>query len=216
MDNRTYAQLLGETADLLEIDNGDSFRIRSYRRAAEAVESCTIQLSELANDPKKLLAIPGIGKGMAANIREMEETGTLPLREELLKKYRPSMLHLMKLPGMGPKTVAFLWEAIQVASVEDLEAAIAAEKLNDLPRFGEKQIEKLRKGIEEYKKNSGRFLIDEAELAAEKLTAYLRGFPGIDTIEPAGSLRRGRETVGDLDILVTGPACAEDRVDAAA
>jgi len=215
MDNRTYAQLLGETADLLEIDNGDSFRIRSYRRAAEAVESCTIQLSEIANDPKKLLAIPGIGKGMAANIREMEETGTLPLREELLKKYRPSMLQLMKLPGMGPKTVAFLWEAIRIASVDELEAAIAAEKLNDLPRFGAKQIEKLRKGIEEYKKNSGRFLIDDAEEAAEKLISYLRAFPGLDVIEPAGSLRRGRETVGDLDILVTGRACAEDKVDAA-
>jgi len=215
MDNRAYAQLLAETADLLEIDSGDSFRIRSYRRAAEAVESCTLQLSEIADDAKKLQEIPGIGKGMAANIREMEQTGTLPLREELLKKYRPSMLQLMRLPGMGPKTVAFLWEAIQVGSVDELEAAIAAEKLNDLPRFGKKQIEKLRKGIEEYKKNSGRFLIDDAEEAAEKLIAYLRAFPGLDVIEPAGSLRRGRETVGDLDILVTGPACAEDKVDAA-
>ena len=215
MDNRTYAQLLGETADLLEIDGGDAFRIRSYRRAAEAVESCTTQLSEIANDPKKLQEIPGIGKGMAANIHDMELTGSLPLRDELLKKYKPSMLQLMKLPGMGPKTVAFLWDAIHVASMEDLEAAIAAERLNDLPRFGKKQIEKLRKGIEEYKKTSGRFPIDDAEEAAEKLIAYLRKFPGLDVIEPAGSLRRGRETVGDLDILVTGPACAEDKVDAA-
>jgi DNA polymerase (family X) len=215
MDNRTYAQLLGETADLLEIDGGDAFRIRSYRRAAEAVESCTTQLSEIANDPKKLQEIPGIGKGMAANIRDMELTGTLPLREELLKKYKPSMLQLMKLPGMGPKTVAFLWDSIQVASMEDLEAAIAADRLNDLPRFGKKQIEKLRKGIEEYKKSSGRFPIDDAEETAEKLIAYLRAFPGLEVIEPAGSLRRGRETVGDLDILVTGPACAEDKVDAA-
>ena len=215
MDNRTYAQLLGETADLLEIDGGDAFRIRSYRRAAEAVESCTTQLSEIANDPKKLQEIPGIGKGMAANIHDMELTGSLPLRDELLKKYKPSMLQLMKLPGMGPKTVAFLWDAIHVASMEDLEAAIAAERLNDLPRFGKKQIEKLRKGIEEYKKTSGRFPIDDAEEAAEKLIAYLQKFPGLDVIEPAGSLRRGRETVGDLDILVTGPACAEDKVDAA-
>src|SRR5271165_2530184 len=211
MDNRTIAQLLGETADLLEIDNGDSFRIRSYRRAAEAVESSTVQLSEIANDPKKLQEIPGIGKGMAANIREMEATGTLPLREELLRKYRPSMLELMRLPGMGPKTVALLWTSIQVGSVAELEAAILAERLDDLPRFGKKQIEKLRKGIEDYKKNSGRFPIDDAE----KLMAYLRAFPGLDVIEPAGSLRRGRETVGDLDILVTGPACAEDKVDAA-
>jgi DNA polymerase (family 10) len=125
------------------------------------------------------------------------------------------LLELLKLPGMGPKSVALFWEALQVSSIADLEAAIADGKLKELPRFGEKQIEKLRKGIEDYKKNSGRYLIDDAELAAENLTAYLRAFPGLDTIEPAGSLRRGRETVGDLDILVTGPACAEDVVQAA-
>jgi DNA polymerase (family X) len=215
MDNRTIAQLFYETADLLEISAGDPFRIRSYRRAAEAVESSTIQLSEIADDPKKLLAIPGIGKGMAANIRDMQATGSLPLREELLQKYRPGMLDLLKLPGMGPKSVALIWDALQVASIDELEAAILAGRLNDLPRMGAKQIEKLRKGIEEYKKNSGRFLIDVAEAAAEKLIAYLKEFPGLDVIEPAGSLRRGRETVGDLDILVTGPACAEDKVAAA-
>ena len=215
MDNRTIAQLLYETADLLEISAADPFRIRSYRRAAEAVESSTVQLGEIADDPKKLLAIPGIGKGMAANIRDMQTTGTLPLREELLQKYRPSMLDLLKLPGMGPKSVALMWEALQVASIEELEAAIAAGHLATLPRFGAKQIEKLRRGIEDYKKMSGRFLIDEAEVAAEKLIAYLRLFPGLETIEPAGSLRRGRETVGDLDILVTGPGCAEDKVSAA-
>ncbi|MBB6142405.1 DNA polymerase (family 10) [Silvibacterium bohemicum] len=215
MDNRSIAQLLSETADLLEIGSGDPFRIRSYRRAAEAVESTTVQLSAIAGDAKKLQEIPGIGKGMAANIQEIEKAGTLPLREELLVKYRPSMLELLKLPGMGPKSVALFWEALQVSSVAELETAISEGKLKDLPRFGEKQIEKLRKGIEDYKKNSGRFLIDEAEVAAEKLIAYLRTFPGIETIEPAGSLRRGRETVGDLDILVTGPACAEDVVQAA-
>ena len=215
MDNRTIAQLLSETADLLEISAGDPFRIRSYRRAAEAVESSTIQLSEIADDPKKLLAIPGIGKGMVANIQAMQTTGNLPLREELLQKYRPSMLDLLKLPGMGPKSVALMWDALQIASIDELEAAIGAGKLNDLPRMGAKQIEKLRKGIEEYKKNSGRFLIDVAETAAEQLIAYLRKFSGLTTIEPAGSLRRGRETVGDLDILVTGPACAEDCVSAA-
>jgi len=215
MDNRTIAQLLSETADLLEIGAGDPFRIRSYRRAAEAVESSTTQLSEIADDPKKLLAIPGIGKGMVANIQSLQATGNLPLREELLQKYRPGMLDLLKLPGMGPKSVALMWDALQIASIDELEAAIAAGKLNDLPRMGAKQIEKLRKGIEEYKKNSGRFLIDVAETAAEQLIAYLRKFPGLTTIEPAGSLRRGRETVGDLDILVTGPACAEDCVSAA-
>ncbi len=152
---------------------------------------------------------------MAANIRDMQTTGTLPLREELLQKYRPTMLDLLKLPGMGPKSVALMWEALQIASIEELEAAILAGHIATLPRFGAKQIEKLRKGIEDYKKNSGRFLIDVAETAAEKLIAYLKDFPGLETIEPAGSLRRGRETNGDLDILVTGPACAEDKVAAA-
>jgi len=215
MDNRSIAQLLAETADLLEISAGDPFRIRSYRRAAEAVESSTIQLSEIAGDTKKLLEIPGIGKGMAVNIQEIEKAGTLPLREELLTKYKPGMLDLLKLPGMGPKSVLLFWEALQIASISDLEAAIAAGKLESLPRMGAKQIEKLKKGIEEHKKNSGRFLIDDAEEAADKLIEYLRKFDGIETITPAGSLRRGRETVGDLDILATGPACAEDKVQAA-
>jgi DNA polymerase (family 10) len=215
MDNRSIAQLLADTADLLEISAGDPFRIRSYRRAAEAVESSTIQLSTIASDPKKLQEIPGIGKGIAANIQAIESAGTLPLREELLLKYRPTMLELLRLPGMGPKTVALLWDALQVGSVEDLEKAIADGRLAGLPRVGEKLIEKLRKGIADYKERSGRFLIDDAEEAAEKLIAYLKKFPGIETILPAGSLRRGRDTVGDLDILATGPACAEDCVAAA-
>src|ERR1700728_4308740 len=215
MENRAIAQMLSETADLLEIGAGDPFRIRSYRRAAEAVESTTVQLSTIADDPKQLQEIPGIGKGMAANIQEIEKAGTLPLREELLLKYRPTMLELLRLPGMGPKTVALLWDALQVASVEEVEKAIVEGKLAGLQRFGEKLIEKLRKGIADYKERSGRFLIDDAETAAEKLIAYLRNFPGIETILPAGSLRRGRDTVGDLDILATGPACAEDCVSAA-
>lgn len=209
------SQLLAETADLLEIGAGDPFRIRSYRRAAEAVESSTTQLSTIADDPKKLQEIPGIGKGMAANIQELERAGTLPLREELLLKYKPGMLELLRLPGMGPKTVSLLWDALQVGSVAELEAAITEGRLAGLPRIGDKLIDKLRKGIEDYKQNSGRFLIDDAEIAAEKLIAYLREFPGFTTILPAGSLRRGRDTAGDLDILATGPCCAEDKVNAA-
>ncbi|HMF54249.1 MAG TPA: hypothetical protein VK593_07860 [Edaphobacter sp.] len=108
MDNISIARVLEETAALLEIDAADPFRIRSYRRAAEAVEQQTLQLSTLAADPKQLLAIAGIGKGMAANIVAILETGSTPLRDELLKKYRPSMLELLRLPGMGPKTVALM------------------------------------------------------------------------------------------------------------
>jgi DNA polymerase (family X) len=212
MDNRAIANLLFETADLLEIAAGDPFRVRSYRRAAEAVESTTVQLATVADDTKKLQEIPGIGKGMAANIQEIEKAGTLPLREELLTKYKPSMLELLKLPGMGPKSVALFWELLQVADIDQLDAAIAAGKLAELPRFGARAAEKLTKGIAEYRKNSGRFRLDAAETAAARITEYLLKFPGITTVIPAGSLRRGRDTVGDLDLLATGPICAEDTV----
>lgn len=209
MDNNAIAQMLSETADLLEISGGDSFRIRSYRRAAEAVESSTASIGTLAAEPKKLLEIPGIGKGMVANIVEMETTGKLTPREELLAKYKPSMLELLKLPGLGPKTVALFWDALQIADIDALEAAAKAGHLDNLPRFGKKQVEKILKGIADYRQHAGRFHLDDAEEAAARLTEYLRQLPGITVITPAGSLRRGRETVGDLDILVTGPACAE-------
>lgn len=212
MENRQIAQILFETADLLEVSAADSFRIRSYRRAAEAVESSTVSVGALAEEPKKLLELPGIGKGMAANIVEMEQTGKLPLREELLARYKPTMLELLRLPGMGPKTVALFWDALQIASVDELEAAARAGKLDGLPRCGPKQVAKILQGIADYRKHAGRFHLDEAELAAEKLVEYLLQFPGVDRVTPAGSLRRGRETVGDLDFLMTGPACAADQV----
>ncbi len=200
---------------MLEIDAGDPFRIRSYRRAAEAVEQQTTQLSTLVGEPKQLLAIPGIGKGMAANIVELVKTGTMPLREELLQKYKPTMLELLRLPGMGPKTVALVWSALGISDIDALEAAAKDGKLLDLPRMGQKFTDKLLKGIEDYRRNSSRFRIDEAREYAEKISALIRAFPGIDEITPAGSLRRGRETVGDLDLLVTGPACEPDVVSAA-
>src|SRR5271163_1049170 len=215
MDNISIARLLDETAALLEIDSADPFRIRSYRRAAEAVEQQTTQLSTLADDPKALLAIPGIGKGMAANIGFLLTTGTMPLREELLQKYKPTMLELLRLPGMGPKTVALVWSSCQVSDIDGLEAAAKAGHLTKLPRMGEKFVTKLLKGIEDHRKNSSRFRIDKAQQHADTISGLISAFPGIDEITPAGSLRRGRETVGDLDLLATGPACEPDVVSAA-
>jgi DNA polymerase (family 10) len=218
MDNITLARLLDETASLLEIDAADPFRIRSYRRAAEAVEQQTTQLATLATadaDPKALLAIPGIGKGMAANIRDLVATGTMPLREELLQRYKPTMLQLLRLPGMGPKTVALVYSALGVHDIDSLEEAAKRGDLLPLPRMGQKFTDKLLKGIEDYRKNSSRFRIDVARQHAERISELIRLFPGIETITPAGSLRRGRETVGDLDLLVTGPACEPDVVAAA-
>jgi DNA polymerase (family 10) len=220
MDNATMARLLAETADLLEIDGGDSFRIRSYRRAAEAAEQTTVDLTAAAPDTARLLEIPGIGKGMAANLQAIAATGTLPLRDELLAKYGSGLLELLKLPGMGPKTVALLWSAAQIASIDALAEAIEAGRLTGLPRMGEKQIEKLRKGIEDYRRSVGRYRIDVADEEAKRISAYLLAFPGppvggIERVTPAGSLRRGRETEGDLDLLVTGPACAPEHTAAA-
>ena len=209
------ARLLSETADLLEIDGGDGFRIRSYRRAADAAEQTTVDLTAAAADTARLLEIPGIGKGMAANLQAIAATGTLPLREELLAKYGAGLLELLKLPGMGPKTVALLWSAAQIASIDALAEAIEAGRLAGLPRMGEKQIEKLRKGIDDYRRSAGRYRIDVAEDAAQRISAYLLAFPGIERVTPAGSLRRGRETAGDLDLLVTGPACAPEHTAAA-
>jgi len=215
MDNSTMARLLGETADLLEIDGGDGFRIRSYRRAAEAAEQTTVDLMSAAAEKARLLEIPGIGKSMAANLQAIAATGTLPLRDELLAKYGAGLLELLKLPGMGPKTVALLWDAAKIASIDQLAQAIEEGRLAGLPRMGEKQIEKLRKGIDEYRRSAGRFRIDVAEEAAGRISAYLLTFAGIERVTPAGSLRRGRETAGDIDLLATGPACLVDHTAAA-
>src|SRR6202023_1917030 len=182
MDNITIARLLEETAALLEIDGADPFRIRSYRRAAEAVEQQTTQLSTLSDDPKQLLAIPGIGKGMVANIQALLTSGTLPLREELLQKYKPTMLELLRLPGMGPKTVALIWSALQIADIDALEVAAREGHLNQLPRMGEKFTTKLLKGIEDHRRNSSRFRIDQAHEYADRIAALIRAFPGIDEI----------------------------------
>jgi DNA polymerase (family 10) len=210
MDNKAIAGILYETADLLEIDGQDSFRIRSYRNAAQAIEALPQQVSDLINEPKKLLEVPGIGKGMLLNMQEMFKEGRLAVHADLLKKYRPSMLDLLKIQGLGPKTIALIWSAYQVCDVEGVEKLAREGKIRELPRMGEKQEQKLLKAIEDYRRIAGRFLLDTAEREAEKIVDHLAGFPGVEKVTPAGSLRRGRETVGDLDILVTGRACCND------
>ncbi len=210
MDNKAIANILYETADLLEIDAQDSFRIRSYRNAAQAIENLTEQIKDIIGEPKKVLAIPGIGKGMLVNLQELFKDGSLSVQADLLKKYHPSMLQLLKIQGLGPKTIALIWSAYQVCDVDGVEKLAREGKIRELPRMGEKHEQKLLKAIEDYRRISGRFLIDAAEAEANKLTEYLAKFPGIDRITPAGSLRRGRETVGDLDILVTGTVCCND------
>src|SRR5205807_1263607 len=117
--------------DLMKVRGDDSFRIRSYERAAEALESLQGQVAEIYQDEKALLAIPGIGKGMAANIREIFRDGKLQVREELLQQYRPSMLELLKIQGLGPKTIALIWDAFQVCEVEGVAKLAQEGKLRE-------------------------------------------------------------------------------------
>jgi DNA polymerase (family 10) len=210
VDNKAIANILFETADLLEIDGQDSFRIRSYRNAAQAIENHSHQIKDIISDPKQVLAIPGIGKGMLTNLQELFNTGKLAVQAELLAKYHPSMLQLLKIQGLGPKTIALIWSAYKVSDVDGVEKLAREGKIRELPRMGEKHEAKLLKAIEDYRRIGGRFLIDAAEIESEKLTGYIEKFKGIDKITPAGSLRRGRDTVGDLDILVTGQSCCTE------
>ncbi len=216
MDNATIARMLEQTADLLEVDGADRFRVGGYRRAAEAVDQTTVDLVAVAGDSARLLAIPGIGKSMATAIQAIVHTGTMPLREELLAKYGGAdLLELLKLPSMGPKTIALVWAAAKISSIDQLADAIDSGRLAELPRMGSKQLEKIRKGIDDYRRSAGRFRIDQAAEAARRIELYLLAFAGFEKVTPAGSLRRGRETAGDLDLLVTGPVCAPENTSAA-
>src|SRR6201997_3147220 len=179
MDNKALANILYETADLLEIDAADSFRIRSYRNAAQAIENHNEQIRDLISEPKRVLAIPGIGKGMLLNLQELLKDGTLAVQAELLKKYHPSMLQLLKIQGLGPKTIALIWSAYQVCDVDGVEKLAREGKIRELPRMGEKHETKLLKAIEDYRRISGRFLLDAAEKVASSLSEHLAEIPGV-------------------------------------
>ncbi|HEV3040566.1 MAG TPA: DNA polymerase/3'-5' exonuclease PolX [Candidatus Angelobacter sp.] len=210
MDNKAIATLFYEAAELMEVRGDDSFRIRSYRNAAEALESLQQQVAEICQDEKALLAIPGIGKSMAGHIRDVCSGGKLKIREELLQKYRPSMLDLLKIQGLGPKTIALIWDAFQICDIDGVAKLAQEGKLRTLPRLSEKSEQKILKAIESYRQITGRFLIDKADEVAAKMISLLEGLPGVEKITPAGSLRRGKETVGDVDLLVTGKCCANE------
>jgi DNA polymerase (family 10) len=210
MDNKSIANIFYETADLMKVASADPFRIRSYERAAEALEGWPQQVVEIYQDEKALLAIPGIGKGMANNIRQLITTGKLDMHQEMLQKFRPEMLQLLKISGLGPKTIALIWDAFKVCDVEGVARLATEGKLRTLPRLSEKSEQKILKAIESYRQLTGRFLLDVADEIARKMIALLQGLPGVEKVTPAGSLRRGRETVGDLDLLVTGKCCDTD------
>src|ERR1700674_5526675 len=167
MENRAIARMLSETADLMEISAEDSFRIRSYRIAAGVIEGYPEQLAVILKDPdKKLTDIPGIGKGIAAVVAEIEERGRFERRDEMLGKYPASLLELLSIQGLGPKSIGLLYDTYKVQSVDDLERICNEQKLRELPRMGAKLEEKVLRSIASYRQRAGRFLLSFAERGA--------------------------------------------------
>src|SRR5580658_2281196 len=179
MDNRAIARLLWETADLMEIAEEDSFRIRSYRNAAGVIESHPEQISAILKDPaRKVTEIPGIGKGIAAVLAEIEQRGSFERHDEMLEKYPAGALELLKIQGLGPKSIRLLFEHFRCATIDDLERLCREKKLRDLPRMGAKLEEKVLRSIASYRQRAGRFLLSFATGVAEELTTYLSVVPG--------------------------------------
>jgi DNA polymerase (family 10) len=204
MENREVARILRETAQLLEIDGAIIGRYRSYEKVAELLYSMHERIEDVAKDQKKLKELPGIGDNMAAHIREILDTGDYSLREKLLKKYPVTLLELLHLQSLGPKKVAFLWKKFKVSTVEGIEKLAQEGKLRDLDGFGEKSEQNILKATASAKRSSGRFKLDDVDEAAQKLMAHISRMDKIvESVTPAGSLRRGKETIGDLDLLVT-------------
>ncbi|HEX4496874.1 MAG TPA: DNA polymerase/3'-5' exonuclease PolX [Thermoanaerobaculia bacterium] len=201
MDNPEIARTLEEVADILEIQNANTFRIRAYRNAVRTVETVTVPLRRWVEERKALTDLPGIGKEMASHIQEMVETGTLGFRDELLAEVPRSLIELMRLPGLGPKKARRVWDELQIGSVDELETAAKEGRIATLSGFGAKSQEKILAGIAEYRQQGSRFLLNEAERAVEPLLAWLRGIPEVERLEVAGSYRRRCETVGDVDLL---------------
>ncbi len=204
MENREVARILRETAQLLEIDGAPIGRFRSYEKAAELLDSLSERVEDLATDPEKLMELPGIGEGLAAHITEILKTGDYSLRQKLLRKYPETILHLLDLQSLGPKKVALIWKKFHAGTVEDVAKLAREGKLRDIPGFGEKSEQNILHAAETFQKAAGRFLIHAADEAAETLIAYISKLgEKIDAVEFAGSLRRRKETIGDLDLLVT-------------
>lgn len=209
MENKEIARLLYETADLMEVAGDDGFRIRSYRNGAAVIAGYPERVADIVCNPeRKVTEIPGIGKGLALVLAEVCQRGSFDRRDEMLKKYPASALELLKIQGLGPRSIALLYEHHGVKSVDDLERICREHKLRDLPRMGAKLEEKVLRSIEAYRKSAGRFLLSFGRRIADELSAEFRALPGIEQVEAAGSLRRGRETLGDLDLLVTGAGAA--------
>jgi DNA polymerase (family 10) len=202
VDNLGIARVLAEIGDLLEIKSENPFKIRAYRNAADTIAHLGTPVAEMSADDRR--AIPGIGKDLAARIGELVETGSTPYHQELLQEFPPTVLDLLRLQGVGPKTVALLYHGLGISTLEELEQAAKDGRIRALKGMGAKKEALILKALEERQHLTGRRLAAEAYDAAASLVAALRAHaPGAD-ITPVGSLRRGCETCGDIDILAAG------------
>ncbi|MBU6420559.1 MAG: DNA polymerase/3'-5' exonuclease PolX [Gammaproteobacteria bacterium] len=202
-DNAEIAALFDRYADLLEIQDANPFRVRAYRNAARVVSGSPRSMAELLAEGRDLEELPGIGKDLAAKIATIVRTGALPQLEQLQQRVPRALSDLMGLPGLGPKRVKLLYRELNIRSIEDLQRAARSGALEKLPGFGAKTIARILGGIESRGSVPQRFKLADAEQAAAPLVAYLEKIRGVKTVTVAGSYRRRRDTVGDLDILVT-------------
>ena len=204
MQNPDIARLFDEVADLLEIQDANPFRVRAYRNAARTIRDFPEPIADRVRaGTKDLTDIAGIGDDLAEKITAIVTTGELPLRKELASKLPAGLLDLLRIPGLGPKRVKLLYKKLKVKSAADLAAALDKGKVQKLKGFGPKMEEKIRAGIGQAQVGERRLLLNEAEAQATAVVAYLEAGGGIAQIEVAGSYRRRRETIGDLDIVVT-------------
>ncbi|HKC39663.1 MAG TPA: nucleotidyltransferase domain-containing protein, partial [Gemmatimonadales bacterium] len=210
MQNAEIARLLTDVADLLEISAGNPFKVRAYRNAARTVADHPDPVAELVSGGEfDLTDLPGIGGGIAKEITALVETGTLPQRQQLVATVPPGLLELLRIPGLGPKRVKLFHEQLKVNSARDLKDALEKGQLAKLPGIGPKLLDKIREGVSDSATTAQtRMVLHEAEQYARAIVEYLNAGGGIDEIDVAGSFRRRKETIGDLDIVVT---CAPAR-----
>jgi len=202
LDNHAIARVLGEIADILEIKGENPFKIRAYRNASDIVSNHPHDFMRL--DADELRGIPGIGKDLAAKIREIADTGASRFHQELLAEFPPTILDLMNLQGVGPKTVATLYRDLGIKSIDDLEAAAKGGRIRSIKGMGAKKESLILKALEERRQHAGRHLMSETEGVAAAYIDYLKqAAPAADFVA-VGSLRRGCETCGDIDIVATG------------
>jgi DNA polymerase (family 10) len=201
MENLEVTGALTELADLLEIQGANPFRVRAYRNAVRTINGLTRSLVSMIEEGEDLTELPGIGKDMSGHIRELIETGELGRLREVLEEVPRGVVDLMKLEGVGPKKARKVWEELDVTTVDELEAAVQAGRVEELDGFGKKSCEKILRSIEDFRKHIGRFLLSEVDALISPLLEHMKGAPGVDRLEVAGSYRRRRETVGDVDLL---------------